>query len=103
MIRIYAIATVIALCIASGILYVVNAAGLPIDASDAWWVHWLVVLFGVPEGVALYLGKPERTLSRKTWKWAAIHEKGRGWRLRRLLLLTLMAWLSLHLLTGGFF
>lgn len=68
-----------------------------------YWLIWFVVGFGVMETVALVRypdrpGKPH-TLSSQVW-WLV---KGAGlWhRLLRIAVLFLMAWLTVHLLTGG--
>lgn len=66
------------------------------------WLGWLVA-FALIEGFALANCKAGDTLSEQVWAWASIKDKGAFWRLRRLALVTLLAWLSLHFLTGGQF
>lgn len=66
------------------------------------WLAWLLI-FLVAEGIALFNTEKGDTLSETVWRWASIKGKGRAWRLRRFALLCLLAWLSLHMLTGGAF
>lgn len=66
------------------------------------WLGWLTA-FLIIEGFALANTERGDTLSETVWRWASIKEKGAFWRLRRLLLVTLLAWLALHFLTGGAF
>lgn len=71
------------------------------------WVSWFVI----EECLALRNGGYKGTLSYHVWTVFAIdtcHNPPKqwvtpAWRLRRFLLASLMAWLSLHLLTGGTF
>lgn len=75
---------------------------------SSWTIGWLAWIgwFAVEEGLALRTGSTAPTLSGHFWKWFAIG-KNTGptpWvRLRRFTLLAGLAWLSLHLLTGGIF
>lgn len=65
------------------------------------WLAWLGA-FGVIEGRALLSRKPGATLSEHVWKWFAVAGDNTGWvRMRRAALLAIMAWLSVHFLTGG--
>lgn len=72
-----------------------------------WWIVWIVVGFGVPEGLALVRSKRGDTLSEHTWKWFSL--KGDKSRLRPLQVvarfgfLAFWAWLSFHFLAGGSF
>lgn len=75
------------------------------------WIGWGVV-FCVIEGMALFNSKPGDTLSEHAWAWLGYNalmsndvlRSPSGWtRLRRFLLLAFLAWLSVHLLTGGVF
>ena len=76
------------------------------------WIGW-VVYFAVVEGMALFNSKPGDTLSEHAWAWLGYAATGRGqqglrrptgWtRLRRFILLAGLAWLIVHLLTGGIF
>lgn len=66
------------------------------------WVLW-ILYFLVVEFEALLSHKPEGTLSDHIWAWFSMCEYGKLWQLRRLILLSFIAWLSAHLLTGGKF
>jgi len=70
--------------------------------SYTWlWIGWLVLFFAI-EGPALANKKPGDTLSEHVWQWFGVKGQGRFVRVRRLFLLVLMCWLSVHFLTGGF-
>jgi len=59
----------------------------------AWyWAAWLLVGFGVPEGIALGTGHGENTLSDTVWRM-----EGQGWTFVRYLVLVLLVWLVLHM------
>lgn len=68
------------------------------------WLLW-GLMFAVVEGAAIIDKRSGDTLSEHVWKWFAVRvsagstPKARG--LRRLALLSFMAWLSTHFLTGG--
>lgn len=76
------------------------------------WIGWLLY-FVVVEGMALFNSKPGDTLSEHVWAWLGFALTGEGgldyrhpsgWtRLRRFLTLALLAWVSVHFLTGGVF
>jgi hypothetical protein len=73
------------------------------------WAGW-AVYFLVVEGMALFNSKPGDTLSEHVWAFIGIRRKAAdprdpsGWtRLRRFAVLAFLAWLSVHLLTGGVF
>jgi len=71
---------------------------------ETWaWAAW-GLYFVLLEGWALYRSRPGDTLSEHVWAWLGIGE-GRqrsGWtQLRRALLVMGLAWLVVHLLTGG--
>jgi len=66
------------------------------------WVMWLV-FFGAIEGPALLNKNKNDTLSEFIWKFFSIKEKSRQWRFRRFCLLSFLAWLVAHLITGGQF
>lgn len=66
------------------------------------WLIWLG-MFAAVEGAAIFNRTPGDTLSEHVWKWFSIREKGKGWRSRRFALLTFLAWLVAHFLTGGEF
>ncbi len=70
----------------------------------SWWtVGWLVWLgmFLAIEGAAIARRDKGDTLSEHVWKWFAIKDKPKGWKLRRLALLAFWAWLTVHFFTGG--
>lgn len=64
------------------------------------WLIWLGI-FIIIEGLALADRDEGDTLSEHVWKWFAIKGKGKWVTLRRLALVTLMVWLTIHFLTGG--
>lgn len=77
------------------------------------WLLWLGAFFAI-ELPAIFNKQSGDTLSEHVWFWFAVDVDAererlckRGnvwlWRLRRLALIILMAWLSLHFLTGGSF
>lgn len=76
------------------------------------WLGWGAI-FCIIEGMALFNSKPGDTLSEHAWAWLGYNApKGQalklrhpsGWtRLRRFALLAFLAWLAVHLLTGGVF
>lgn len=70
------------------------------------WLGW-AVYFGLVEGMALFNSKRGDTLSEHVWAFLGFSDGARspsGWtRLRRFLVLAFLAWLSVHLLTGGIF
>lgn len=76
------------------------------------WIAW-GVYFAVVEGMALFNSTPGDTLSEHVWAWLGYAATGSGplnlrkpsgWtRLRRFLTLAFLAWLAIHLLTGGVF
>lgn len=68
----------------------------------ALWIVWIGI-FLVLEGIALFDKTPGNTLSERTWDWFSVRGRGRAWRLRRFVLLSFMAWLAVHFLTGGAF
>jgi hypothetical protein len=79
----------------------------------SWWtVGWLAWLgaFVALEGPALMNKTQGDTLSEHVWKWFATSRadmkkdngKTTGWvRVRRVILVGFMAWLSIHFATGG--
>lgn len=74
------------------------------------WVLW-ILWFGVEETLAIYKCGWQATLSAHVWRLFAIKDeygqdmRGRtvAWRVRRVLLIALMGWLSIHFLSGGLF
>lgn len=68
------------------------------------WVVW-IAYFLVVEGIALYKKHPGGTLSEHVWDWFSIKgegKMGKWWRVRRIALLALMAWLLVHFVSGGY-
>lgn len=66
------------------------------------WIFWFAFFLTI-EGVALFNKQAGDTLSEHVWKWFSVRNMTWGWRARRFVLLAFMAWLSLHLLSGGHF
>lgn len=66
------------------------------------WILW-VLWFAIEEGYALATHNMAGTLSDHVWYWFSIKGHSDFWRLRRFMLLSFLAWLSLHFLTGGKF
>ena len=75
------------------------------DAFTVGWLVWIVAFLAL-EGVALAKGHGA-TLSEHVWMWFGIGarpEAPDAWtRGRRIFLLGFMAWLTVHVLTGGSF
>lgn len=75
---------------------------------DDWaWIVW-IVYFVIAEGVALVNRAGGDTLSEHVWVWLGYDERRVGppkgtQRLRRFATLAFLAWLVVHLLTGGIF
>ena len=71
-----------------------------------WELAWVVllVLAGLLELAALIAKGNKDTLSYHMWKWFAVrftNPDSKLVKVRRLLLLLIMAWLTVHFLTGG--
>lgn len=76
------------------------------------WIGWGLIFVAI-EGMALFNSKPGDTLSEHVWAFLGYAVSGQGqldlrkpsgWtRLRRFGVLAFMAWLAVHLLTGGIF
>ena len=66
----------------------------------ALWLIWGAFFLAI-EGAALRDKDPGQTLSEHIWRWGAIGTKPKGWRIRRIVLLSFMVWLLVHFLTGG--
>ena len=67
-----------------------------------YWAAWLVVAFGVPEGVAVFTGHPENTLSETVWRWFDVvpGKTLTQWSIAHFILLVLMLWLFGHFVLG---
>jgi hypothetical protein len=57
-----------------------------------YWLFWMVVGFGVPEGIALGTGHPGNTLSDQVW-----HLEGTGATFWRWVICSMLTWLVLHM------
>lgn len=75
-----------------------------------WTILWIIwgVYFLVVEGWALFNSRGEDTLSEHVWAWLGYDDRKVGpptgsERLRRFATLAFLAWLVVHLLTGGIF
>jgi hypothetical protein len=64
------------------------------------WIMWILA-FLVIEGAAIFNKDPGDTLSEHVWKWFSVTDKGIGWRIKRVILLAFMGWLTVHFMTGG--
>lgn len=64
------------------------------------WIFWVAMFFAI-EVPAIIRKDRGDTLSEHVWKWFGVQGKPAGYKARRFVLLTFMAWLSLHFLTGG--
>jgi hypothetical protein len=67
--------------------------------ADYYWPLWLVILFGIPEFVALKTGHPEWTFSDFVWRVFDVLPGSTLWEWRAVhfFLLAFMVWLTLHL------
>lgn len=66
------------------------------------WILWIIAFFLLEVPAALNK-TPGDTLSEHVWKWFAVRDRSGKYRWRRILLLIILAWLVVHLLTGGSF
>jgi hypothetical protein len=67
------------------------------------WIIW-GLYFVVVEADAILHNDAAGTLSDHIWKWFCVNDqKERFARLRRVVLLCFMAWLSVHFISGGKF
>lgn len=64
------------------------------------WAGW-GIWFAIVEWLAARNDEPGDMLSELVWSWASIKARARAWRWRRIALVAFLAWLTLHLLTGG--
>lgn len=65
------------------------------------WIFWLA-LFAVIEGAAIIDRDRGDTLSEHVWAWFGVRGKPKGYKARRFVLLAFLAWLVVHLITGGY-
>lgn len=66
------------------------------------WILW-ILWFVIEEGWAFATKNMAGTLSDHVWYWFSINGHDPFWRLRRFMLLSFLAWLCAHFLTGGKF
>lgn len=64
------------------------------------WLFWIAAFLAI-EVPALFNKEPGDTLSEHIWKWFSVKDKSRGWQARRFVLVTFLAWITLHFATGG--
>lgn len=65
------------------------------------WIAW-GVLFAVVEGVALAKGdRPGKPLTLSAQIWALIRGAGTWHHIARVVLVAFLAWLSVHMVSGG--
>ena len=75
---------------------------------DDWaWIIW-IAYFLIAEGIALFNSRGNDTLSEHVWIFLGYDERRvrpptGTQRLRRFATLAFLAWLAVHLLTGGIF
>lgn len=62
-----------------------------------YWLAWLLIGFGVPEGIALFSGKPQNTLSYQVW-----HLEGNGATFARFWVAAFLLWLLIHMVWNTF-
>lgn len=67
-----------------------------------YWLVWLLIGFGVPEGIALATKHYGNTLSDTVWKWCSVTpgDTFTHWTFLHVLLAMLMLWLAVHLVLG---
>jgi hypothetical protein len=69
-----------------------------------YWAAWLIIGFGVPEGIAIATKHYQNTLSDATWRWFDVlpGQTVYQWKALHFLLLAFMVWLTLHLVFALF-
>ena len=68
------------------------------------WILWVAAFFCIEVPALVFHRNQGMTLSECVWKVFAITGKDhKFWRIRRVLLIAFLGWLSLHFLTGGQF
>lgn len=70
-----------------------------------WFAVWLAIGFGVPEGIALFTGHPENTLSEQVWHLEGLTARNGEtfwnpltWTIPHFLVACFMVWLTIHFL-----
>ncbi|HEY5986257.1 MAG TPA: hypothetical protein VIV12_07775 [Streptosporangiaceae bacterium] len=82
---------------------------LTIAFANWYWTLWLLVGFGLYEGIAIGTGHPELTFTHFCGRVFALFPRYKGtrfWRTRRFAALAILSWLLLHMLSltvGGLF
>lgn len=64
------------------------------------WLLWGAMFVAI-EWPAIANKRKGGTLSEHVWRWGSVKDKGKWWRIRRLVLIVFLVWLTLHFLTGG--
>ena len=64
-----------------------------------YWIGWLILGFGVPEGFGLITGRYTWTLSETVWHIFSVdpHQTVWQWKFTHLVLALFMCWLTAHL------
>lgn len=62
-----------------------------------YWLLWLVIGFGLPEGIAIGTGHVENTLSFQAW-----HLEGSGATFWRWVMGSMLLWLFIHIVFDTF-
>ena len=64
------------------------------------WIVWIIMFFAIEIPAILNKQKGD-TLSEHIWMWFSIKDKSSGWRIRRFSLLSILTWLIVHIISGG--
>ena len=64
------------------------------------WLFWIAAFFAI-EMPAVWNKTPNDTLSEHIWSWFSVKDKGKWWRIRRLVLAIALVVLMFHFLAGG--
>ena len=69
-----------------------------------YWLCWIFLGFGIPEGIALANDTPGDTLSETVWHFFGVYRNQpiSQWSFWHFLLLALMTWLFFHFVLGLF-
>jgi hypothetical protein len=68
---------------------------MPWDNFSIYWLAWLALGFGIPEGWALFTGRPQDTLSYQVWHLGDV-QRGAPWTFLHYLIFVLALWLVIH-------
>lgn len=66
------------------------------------WLFWIAMFFAI-EMPAVFNKQSGDTLTEHLVLWFSVTNKSTGYKWRRLVLISMLAWLSAHLLSGGNF